>query len=209
MFAVHGDDKGLIIPPRVAPIQVVIVPIYQEENKEVVLNGSRKLYEKLKEKFSVHLDDRDEYTPGFKFNEWELKGVPLRIEIGPRDIERDQVVLVRRDSGDKSSVPISKISNEIENTLDSIQKSLLERAKKHFEEHIEKVEKYEDLERIVNGKWALGGWCGDPACEKKIKDETSAKIITIPFDLNENPPDGHCVVCGKPAKYNVYIAKSY
>ncbi|MCD6477979.1 MAG: proline--tRNA ligase [Candidatus Aenigmarchaeota archaeon] len=209
MFATHGDDRGLIIPPKIAPIEVVIVPIYKDENKEKVLKESKKILELLNKKFMVHLDDRDEYTPGFKFNEWELKGVPLRIEIGPKDIEKNQVILVRRDSGEKTSVKMKELLGAIEKNLESIQNNLFERAKNFMESHIKKPKNYDELKEVVGGNWALMPWCGESSCEEKIKEETSAKIITIPLELNENTPKGKCLVCGKPAKYMVYVAKSY
>jgi len=209
MFAVHGDDRGLIIPPKIAAIQVVIIPIYKDDSKEMVLRESKKMRELLDKKFLVHLDDRDEYTPGFKFNEWELRGVPLRIEIGPKDIEREQAVLVRRDNGEKIPVKMKYLTKEIEKNLESIQNNLFERAKKFMEEHIKKPESYEELKKIIEGNWALAPWCGEMSCEEKLKDDTSAKIITIPFDLNEKPTKGKCIICGKPAKHMVYVAKSY
>ena len=209
MFAVHGDDKGLVIPPKIAPIQVVIIPIYKNENKEKILKECKKIYNSISKKFSVQLDNRDEYTPGFKFNEWELKGVPLRIELGPRDLEKGQVVLVRRDNGSKNQVKINSLSKEIEKTLDSIQENLFNNAKKSLLSNIKEPSNYEELKKIIENKWALINWCGETSCEEKIKDETSAKIITIPFDLNKNLPKKKCLICGKPAKYKVYVSKSY
>jgi len=209
MFAVHGDDRGLIIPPKIAAIQVVIIPIYKDDSKEMVLRESKKMRELLDKEFLVHLDDRDEYTPGFKFNEWELRGVPLRIEIGPKDIEREQAVLVRRDNGEKNPVKMKYLTKEIEKNLESIQNNLFERAKKFMEEHIKKPESYGELKKIIEGNWALAPWCGEVSCEERLKDDTSAKIITIPFDLNEKPTKGKCIICGKPAKHMVYVAKSY
>lgn len=209
MFAVHGDDKGLILPPMVAPVQVVVVPIYQEKNKMEILRECKKIASSLDKKYSVYFDDRDEYTPGFKFNEWELKGVPLRVEIGPKDIKKNQVVLVRRDNGKKTPVKISDLSEEIEKNLESIQKGLFDKAKRFMKEHIKKPKNYEELKKIIESNWALIPWCGSSSCEEKIKNETSAKIINIPFNLNKENPEGKCVVCGKPAKYMVYVAKSY
>jgi len=209
MFAVHGDDKGLIIPPKIAPTEIVIIPIYKDKNKKEVLKECKKIIKILDKKFRVHLDDRDEYTPGFKFNEWELKGVPVRIEIGPKDIEKNQVVLARRDTGEKISVKTKNLEKEIEKNLENIQNNLFERARKFMDEHIKKPKNYEELKKVIEGNWALTPWCGKTACEEKLKEETSAKIITIPFDLNEKPVKEKCIICGESAKYMVYVAKSY
>lgn len=204
----HGDDRGLIIPPRVAPVQIVIIPIYKDKDKKSVLDNARKLVKGLKD-YSVELDDRDSYTPGFKFNEWELKGVPLRIEIGPKDIEKCQVVFVRRDTGEKRPVKAADLKKEAEKTLNAIQKNLFERAKKFMDEHTKSVKTCEQLKKAVEGNWVLVPWCGSAECEEKIKDETGAKITNIPFDLNKKKPDGKCILCGKPALFTVYFAKSY
>ncbi|MCK4635227.1 MAG: proline--tRNA ligase, partial [Candidatus Aenigmarchaeota archaeon] len=205
MFAVHGDDKGLVIPPKVASIQVVIVPIYNDKTRKDVLKEAKKLPNSLKD-LSVHLDDRDGYTPGFKFNEWELKGVPLRLEIGPKDIEKNQVILVRRDTGEKKEVKTKDLKKETEKTLEEIQKNLFDRAKKFMEEHTKEIKTYEELKKNIESNWVIAPWCGDVACEEKIKDETGAKIINIPFNLKAK---GNCLLCGKPAKYIVYFGKSY
>lgn len=208
MFAVHGDDKGLIIPPRVAPIQVIIVPIYRDKEKKDVLENARKLMKGLGS-FSVELDDRDGYTPGFKFNEWELKGVPLRLEIGPRDIEKKQIVLVRRDTGEKKPVKIKDLKKEAEKMLEAIQKNLFERARKFMKERTKEVKTYEQLKKSIEGNWVIAPWCGETTCEERIKEETGAKITNIPFDLNEKKVSGSCILCGKPAKHLVYFGKSY
>lgn len=209
MFAVHGDNKGLIIPPKVAPIQIVIIPIYQEKNKEEVVKEARKIKKNLEKEFSIHLDERDEYTPGFKFNEWELKGIPLRIEIGPKDIKKNQVVLVRRDNGEKDSVKTKNLETKINKTLELIQENLFEKAKKSMESKIKKVDSLDKIKKTVEGNWALINWCGENSCEEKIKDKTTAKIINIPFDLNQEEIKGKCAICGKKAKHKVYVAKSY
>ncbi|HDI02822.1 MAG TPA: proline--tRNA ligase, partial [Candidatus Aenigmarchaeota archaeon] len=157
----------------------------------------------------VHVDERDEYTPGFKFNDWELKGVPLRIEKGPKDLEKNQVMLARRDTGEKISVKTEKVREEVERTLKLIQENLFERAKKTIEEHTKKANNYEELKKHLNGNWVIAPWCGKSECEEKIKEETGAKIPNIPFDLNKEKPEGKCVYCGRDAKYLVYFAKSY
>lgn len=207
MFAIHGDDKGLVIPPKVAPLHIVIVPIYNDKNRKDVLKNAAQLKKSLKD-FSVHLDDRDGYTPGFKFNEWELKGVPLRLEIGPKDIEKGQVILVRRDTGEKKPVKTKDTEKEAKKTLESIQKNLFDRAKKFMEEHTKDVKTYDELKKAVENNWTIAPWCGSVTCEEKIKDETGAKIINIPFDLNNNVK-GKCVLCDRKAKHLVYFGKSY
>jgi len=205
MFALHGDDKGLIIPPKVAPIHAVIVPIYNDKTKKDVLKHASGLLKPLKD-FSIELDDRDSYSPGFKFNEWELKGVPLRIEIGPKDIEKDQVILVRRDTGEKKPVKTKELAKNVEKELNSIQKNLFERAKKFMESRTKKVKTYEELKKAVEGNWASTPWCGSVECEEKAKDETGAKITNIPFGLKAK---GKCAICGKEAKHIAYFGKSY
>ncbi len=206
MFAVHGDDKGLVIPPKVAPVQVVIIPIYREDTKKEVLKQAGKIRDSLAKKFLTELDDRDWYTPGFKFNEWELKGVPLRIEIGPKDMKKGQAILVRRDTGEKKAVGTKDLAKETKKTLDSVQKSLFEKARKFMEEHTKEVENYDGLKKNLEGNWIIAPWCGSVSCEEKVKDETGAKITNIPFGLKAK---GKCVVCGKKAGHAACFGKSY
>ncbi len=208
MFAIHGDDKGLVIPPKVAPIKAVIVPIYKDDTRDLVLEHASKIFKSLKG-METHLDERDGYTPGFKFNEWELKGVPLRIEIGPKDIEKKQAVLVRRDNGEKKSVKITDLKKETEKILEEIQKSLFEKAKKSMDKQTKEVENYDEFKKELEGKWLIANWCGETECEEKIKDETGAKITNIPFNLNKNKPEGKCILCGKDAKKKACFGKSY
>ena len=208
MFALHGDDKGLVLPPKVAPIQAVIVPIYKEDTRDMVIENCENLLKTL-EGMDVHMDDRDSYSPGFKFNEWELRGVPLRIEMGPRDIEKKQAVLVRRDTGKKKFVKLSNLRGEVEKTLGDIQKNLFKNASKFMEDHTKEVDSYEDFKKELDGKWLIAGWCGEKECEEKIKDETGAKITNIPFDLNKKEPKVNCILCGKMAKKKACFGKSY
>ncbi|MBN2203135.1 MAG: proline--tRNA ligase [Candidatus Aenigmarchaeota archaeon] len=207
MISLHSDDKGLVLPPKVALTQVVIVPIYKTENRNDVLKEARKIENTLSD-FRTQVDDRDGVSPGFKFNEWELKGVPIRLEIGPKDIEKKQVVLVRRDTGKKSIVKINNISKEIENLLDGIHSNLLENAKKIMENHTHIAKNYDDLKEIIKTKMGMVKvcWCGEKKCEEKIKEDTTAKIITIPLK-QENV--NKCICCGKKAKYSVLVAKTY
>ncbi len=208
MFAVHGDDKGLVLPPRIAPIQVVIVPILFDKTKEKVLKKAKEIQKSLEE-VRVELDDREGYSPGWKFNEWELKGVPIRIEIGPKDLEKNQVILVRRDTGKKETVPIKNAEKVIKETLEVIQENLFKNSKNFIERNLEKVETIEELKKALDKKKiALAPWCGIRECEDLIKDQTGgAKILNIPFDQPKKI--GKCVWCKKEGKKVAYVGKTY
>lgn len=207
MISVHGDDKGLVLPPKLAPIPIVVVPIFTDKDKDAVLKKAKETAKKLK----AHFDDREGYTPGWKFNEWELKGVPLRIEIGPRDIANKSVVLVRRDTGEKTFVKMQDVSKAAKNVLDDIQKNLYEKSEKFLEEHTKTAENYTELKKLVNGNRVLVNFCNEPACEEKIKTDTGAKTTGIPLDskFNSEKADGKCIACGKPATCKIFFAKSY
>ena len=208
LIMVHGDDRGLVIPPKVAPTQAVIVPIMSKD-KETVVAKARELRDRLvKAGFTAHLDDRDEYTPGWKFNEWEMRGVPVRIEIGPRDVKNEQVVLVRRDTGKKDFAAMAELEDKLHATLDDIQKSLYLKALHFMEEHTKSVSNLDEVKATVEGErgFMVAGWCGDRECEDKIQ-ETGATIRNIPFKQPEEVPT--CVCCGKPAKHMVYLARAY
>lgn len=206
----HGDDQGLILPPRVAPIQVVIVPIYKNDMErgpvmEVVENIKNELHD-----FRIKVDDRTEVTPGFKFNDWEMRGVPLRIEIGPKDVEKQSLALSRRDNPGregKSFIPQANIAVSVARMLEEIQKSLLERATAFRDAHIHDPKNYVELKENVNGGWAYAWWCESDECEAKIKEDTKATTRCIPIDQPSG--SGECIVCGKKATKKVYIAKSY
>ena len=206
MLAVHGDDKGLVLPPKVAPNQVVIVPIIFKDKEEKVMEKAKELAKKLK-KYDAVLDDRD-YSAGWKFHEWELKGVPVRIEIGPKDIEKKQVVLVRRDTGEKEFVKMSDIEKKTDKILEEMQGALYKKSKDFLEENMVKVNSFDELKKAVNnGKIAVAGWCGNVWCEDWLKDKTGgAKILNLEFD---KPKTGNCVYCGKKAEHTARIAKSY
>jgi len=203
---VHGDDKGLVLPPNIAPIQAVIIPIYDNDTKKKVLEESAKLRKKLEAKFSVYLDDRDSYSPGWKFNEWEMQGVPIRIEIGPKDIKNRQVVLVRRDIGEKKPVKESEVEHALAKALDLMQENLYRKAKEFLSANIKDARTFEELEKLIhNKKMVRAHWCGYSECEEKTKEKTTATIRCIEGETKE----GKCVVCGKPAKTMVYFAKAY
>jgi prolyl-tRNA synthetase len=211
---VHGDDKGLRLPPKLAPIQVVIVPIYKsDEERSRVLEIARQTQRKLQANdVRVHLDDREEYTPGWKFNEWELRGVPVRIEIGPKDIEGEQVVLARRDlSGreGKRSVPQAQLLPELEKLLDEIQQNLFHQALEFRERHTHEPKDYEEFKQAVEQGFALAYWCGSAKCEAQIQEETKATNRCIPLDQPHVTDDAKCVRCGEPAKERAVFARAY
>ncbi len=210
IIMVHGDDSGLILPPKIAPIQSVIVPISKGNWKETVLPKANGMFDELKKSgIRIHLDDRDTYTPGWKYNEWEMRGVPVRIEIGPRDVEKNQVVLVNRINREKKFVSIDNIVHEVNNLLDEIQKALFDRAKRFVQNNTREAEDFSTLKKIIeeNRGFVKAGWCGSKECEAKVKEETSATIRVI-LD-NKEDKFNKCVYCGKEAKHNVVFAKSY
>ncbi len=210
MVMVHGDDHGLVIPPRIAPIQVVVIPIpYKEEGRGVTAQAKLTAEKLQKAGVSAILDDREQYTPGWKFNEWEMKGIPLRIEIGPRDISRHHVTMVRRDTSERSTVPEAKVLAEAREVLESIQSSLFERASRVLKQAIRDARTYEELKRILEkeGGFVRACWCSDSACEDKIKDETGATIRLVP--LRDEKIFADCVRCGKKASKVVYFARAY
>jgi prolyl-tRNA synthetase len=205
----HGDDSGLRIPPRIAPIQIVIVPISIGNWKEEVLPTAQKLEKEMEEKgWRVKLDAREEFTPGWKFAEYEMRGVPLRIEIGPRDIRNDQAVVVRRDTMDKEAVSLHSLQEKIPQILSQIQDSMLAAARKFQEENTHQVENYHDFKTVLESKRGLlkTFWCGNQDCEDKIKEETMATIRVVPLEQNEK---GKCVLCQADASQWVYFARAY
>jgi len=212
MIMVHGDDQGLVLPPRLAPIQVAIVPIYRkEEEKAKVMEVADRIFMELKEAgIRVKLDDRDNVSSGFKFNDWEMRGVPLRMDIGPKDIEKESVALARRDMpgrDGKSFVPQAGLTEAVNKLLAEIQASLLKRATEFRDANIHEPKDYEDLKEIVADGWAFAYWCESKECEAKIKADTKATTRNIPF--NQPDTEGTCIVCGEKAKRKVYFAKAY
>ncbi|MBI3858768.1 MAG: proline--tRNA ligase [Thaumarchaeota archaeon] len=209
MLAVHGDDRGAVLPPMVAQTQVVVVPIVNDENKEEVLAEARKVAERLGASLRVRLDERDHLTPGRKFNEWELKGVPLRVEIGPRDLKASQAVLVRRDSGTKRSVKLSEIVGEAKMELDEIGKALFQKAKGFLAENTREASSLRELESGLKEKGGIYRilWCGRKDCEDDLRKSTGGKILNMP--LGQGTPKGRCIFCGEPAKTVANFAKSY
>lgn len=209
---VHGDDRGLVLPPRVAPVQAVIVPIAPSRVKDQVLSQVRELAAGLQAALPavrLKLDDREEYTPGWKFNEYEMRGVPIRVDIGPRDLEAGQAVLVRRDSGEKQSVPLPGLAQAIADLLLTIQKDLLSRALQFRHDHSHVVDNVADLAQRITAErgFFLAGWCGSVACERQVKEQTGATARNIPAEPPEQRP--HCLVCGAKAAHTVWFARSY
>jgi prolyl-tRNA synthetase len=206
----HGDDQGLVLPPRLAPIQVVIVPIYKndEERSKVmpVVENVKNMLSDLR----IKVDDRTEVTPGFKFNDWEMRGVPLRLEIGPKDVEKGSVALARRDipgRDGKRFVSQEGLAGVVGGLLVEIQAAMLEKARNFRDANIHEPKDYEDLKTIVQNGWAYAHWCGKVECEAKVKEDTKATTRCIPLDQNVNK--GKCIVCGEDAEQKVYFAKSY
>jgi prolyl-tRNA synthetase len=207
---VHGDDSGLKLPPRVAPIQVVIVPIWRSsEEMERVETAVKRISERLAPIARVRVDWRDDHTPGFKFNEWELKGVPLRLEVGPRDVAAEQAVVVRRDTREKTPVPIANLADTVSTLLDEIQAGLFDAAKRMLEERTAEVETFDELaaRTAANAGWSLAHWCGDVTCEARVKAETKSTIRCIPRD--PPPESGRCIVCGGVSEQRVVFARAY
>jgi prolyl-tRNA synthetase len=207
----HGDEGGLILPPRIAPYQVVIVPIPRGNWRETVLPKAQEIRAALVARgIRVMLDDRDSQTPGWKFNEWELRGVPLRLEIGPKDIEKSTVVLARRDTREKSFAPMDGLAGQVEQLLATIQQALFDRAVAFRSDHTTETDSYEEFKQVMDGRpgFVVSPWCGSAACEADIKAETQATIRNIPF--SSPPADGKvCLKCGNAATANAWFAKSY
>jgi len=211
MVMVHGDDRGLVLPPRIAPVQAVVIPIpYKAAETDKIMNKAKEIYKRLQRAgVSSILDDREEYTPGWKFNDWELKGAPIRVEIGPKDVKNNQVTLARRDTLERVTVKDEETEKVVLKLLDEIQQNLFNRAKKFLEERITPVKTYDEFKKVLRekGGFIKASWCLSPQCEEKIKEETGATIRLIP--LEKEKPFSNCIYCGAEAKEVVYFAKSY
>jgi prolyl-tRNA synthetase len=211
LIMIHGDDKGLVMPPKVAPIHVVIIPItYKTADSEKILAKAEEILEKLKaNNIAAVLDDRKEYTPGWKFNAWELKGVPVRIEIGPRDLKKEQVTLARRDTHQKITAKMDEAVQVTEKLLEEIQNNLYAKAKKALEEKTTTVDSYAAFRKALKDKggFVRATWCCNSKCEEKIKEETGATIRLRPFKKEKTV--ANCVYCGNKGNEVVYFARSY
>lgn len=214
LIMTHGDENGLVLPPRVAPIQVVIVPIFKTDTKEDVLKVARDLAAKLKPVARVHIDDREQYSPGWKFNQWEMKGVPLRVEIGPKDIEKNQCVVARRDTGEKAITPLDSLVDTVGELLVTVQKDMLEKARTYRDENTHAVQNFDEFCKVLEDKrgFVKANWCGNGDCELKIKELTKATIRCLPLTDNNElypAPAGNCVHCNAAAQHEVLFARSY
>ena len=207
IIMVHGDDSGLVLPPAIAPLQIMVIPIQQK--KEGVLNKACELKDRLIQKgFSVKVDDSDK-SPGWKFSEQEMRGIPLRIEVGPKDIEAGKCVVCRRDTREKTEVSFAELESRTGEILAAMQKEMLERARKHRDAHTYTAQNMEELEQIFakNAGFVKAMWCGEQACEDMIKEKLSVTSRCIPFEQEQISDT--CLCCGKPAKKMVYWGKAY
>ncbi len=211
LIMAHSDDSGLVIPPKLAPTQVVVIPIFKNDTKEQVIEFTRRVHASLGKDLRTVLDEDDKNSPGWKFSEWEMLGVPVRVEIGPRDMERGQAVLVRRDTGEKSTVPVAEVAGRVHSLLDEIQTSLFRKAKAFQQENTHEVETYEEMKQIFEGDggFALAPWDGSAESEAKVKEETKATIRVLPFGNEEQARGKTCAITGNPAKHIAVFAKSY
>ena len=209
MIMVHGDDKGLVLPPRVAPIQVVIIPIYHsDEEKERILEKSKEIKDNLKRSIRVHLDDRDQVTPGFKFNDWEMKGIPIRIELGPKDMDENKIILVRRDTGKKIETQFTSYENTVVSELDGMHDSMFANAKKILDERTVTLETYDQFKsKLEKGMLIKAPICDNPSCEEKIKEDTGADIRVIPNDCEDD--NSKCIYCDGQSKIKPLFARGY
>jgi prolyl-tRNA synthetase len=206
----HGDDRGLVIPPKLAPIQAVLIPIYRSDDEKTRVLEMVTWIQKELVDFRVQIDNREEVTPGFKFNDWELRGVPLRIEVGPKDVEKGTVAFSRRDKPGKEGkffVPATQLAGQVAEVLQTIQASLFEKALVFRESNTHNPMDYKEFKEIVQNGWANSWWCGRLECEEKIKEETRATTRCIP--LAHEGGTGSCIYCGLPAKEKAFFARSY
>ena len=205
----HSDDAGLVLPPKLAPIQVVIVPILKAEAENAaILAAAQALAEAFGSGVEVKVDDRDNVSPGWKFNEWELKGVPVRLEIGPKDYEKGQVVLVRRDTGEKTPIDQSAAAGRVEGVLSEMQDSLFAKAKERLDANCPRADSYDEFRAVLDerGGFVFAPWCGAAECEATVSEETKATIRCLPDDEEACPA---CMVCGRGPATRVPFAKAY
>lgn len=209
LIMAHSDNKGLVIPPKLAATEAAIIPIYKNENKEQVLEYAGSIRDSLTDRYKVVFDDDDQNSPGWKFSQWELFGVPVRIEIGPKDMQNKKAVLVRRDTGEKEFVEADKVPARVGELLEDIQQSLFQKALAFREANTFSAATFDECRKIFDGEGGFveAAWCGSAECEEKMKDETKATIRVLPFDQKE--PSAPCVICNGQAKYSAVFAKSY
>jgi prolyl-tRNA synthetase len=209
IIMVHGDDQGLVLPPRLAPHQAVLVPIYKNDQERTLVMEQVETTRQALEgnRIRLRIDDRQEVTPGFKFNDWEMRGVPVRIEIGPKDVSRGTVTLARRDQRSRQSVNQGSVAEAMDGLLADIQRSMLERAREFQRQNTHQPEDYDGLKKAVQSGWAEVWWCGDPADEIRIQQDTKATNRVILLD--QKAGEGRCVVCGKVARERAIFARAY
>jgi prolyl-tRNA synthetase len=212
LIMTHSDDQGLVLPPTLAPEQVVIVPIWQDDNKEEIVEYAAGIEEDVAEAgVRVHLDDRENRNPGFKYNEWELQGVPLRIEIGPNEVEEDTATLVHRPDGESETVDREGIDGTVDEHLDTVFAKLYASAEETLEGATREAESREEILGTIgqHGGYVKCGWCGDEDCEEPIKEAIAAEIVMVPLDRDEEPIHDECAICGEEAEETAYFAKTY
>lgn len=210
LIMVHGDDRGLALPPKVAPKQVMIIPIGPPKTRDAVVGRADELFAELKKNgIRVGIDDRADVRPGWKFNEYEMRGVPVRLEIGPRDMDNGVCVLVSRISGEKKVIEQERLVEEVQAMLEQVHQEMYERAKAFREEHFYSVDTLDEMKASIEEKrgFTLAGWCGSEACERHVKDETGATSRNIPFQPEVTKTT--CLVCGEEAKHTVVFARAY
>ena len=200
----HGDNHGLVLPPNIAPIKIIFIPITQEES---ILNTIDEIIKKIPEEYTYKIDDSDK-SPGYKFAEAEVKGIPIRVEIGKRDLENDEVTVVRRDTLEKYKVKTNEVADYILKLLETIQKDMYDRALQRRNEKIFDVKDYDDMKELIKEKTGFIkiNWCGKTECEEQIKNDTGYKSRCI---IEEEKPTGKCIVCGKEATCRIYVGKQY
>jgi len=204
----HSDDKGLVLPPKIAKNKIVIIPIFFNETKNKILSEAKKIEKQLKE-FSPILDSREEYSPGWKYSDWELKGIPLRIELGPKDLEKKSVTIVKRNTNEKIQIKISELKKTLFGILEQMQKELFDKAKKNLDSSIIQVQKWDDFKKAIkNKKMVKINWCGDSSCEETIKEKTEGVTSRL-ISLDNKKVFGKCPQCGKPAKFEGFFSRSY
>ncbi|MFB4329048.1 proline--tRNA ligase [Paenibacillus sp. CR_12] len=210
LIMVHGDDRGLVLPPKVAPTQVIMIPIGPPKTRDAVVGRTDELFRELKSAgIRVRVDDNPDVRPGWKFNEYEMRGVPVRLEIGPRDMENGVCVLVSRITGEKKVVEQGNLIQEVQSMLEQVHQEMFDRAKQFREDHFYSVETLDEMKDSMEDKrgFTLAGWCGSEACEDTVKQETGATSRNIPFEPAENKTK--CLVCGEDAKHTVLFARAY
>jgi prolyl-tRNA synthetase len=209
LIMVHSDDKGMVIPPRLAPLQCVMIPIFKKGvEPEKLLEVANKIKEQLKGKVTVKIDDAENNSPGYKFHQYEIEGVPVRVEFGPRDLEAGVVTIARRDTSEKTTVEIDKAAEKIESLMEEIQKNLFLKAKTYLENRTSTVDSYDELKtKCEEGGLFLAHWCGGRECEEKVKEDTKATIRNISSSFK--PEEGRCICCGKPSARRVHFARSH